>query len=219
MSITAARLGEFFKVGGDAVASSFQPSYNVAPGQTVWGCLDDDGGRRLEPFSWGFVPPWARVPEFKSRLINARSESAATKTVFRAAFQKRRCLVPADAFYEWKPMGSGKQPYCIAMTDREPFAIAGIWGTWVDVAGGQLRSCALLTTAANGVVSDLHERMPVILPESAWDRWLSPASDLDELQFLMRPFPDEGMQAWPVGRGVNSVANDSAALQEPLRTS
>ncbi|MGB0713972.1 MAG: SOS response-associated peptidase [Gammaproteobacteria bacterium] len=203
LSITASRLGEFFASPAADADSGYSPSYNIAPGRDIWGCSELDGERRLDRFSWGLIPPWARVPETGSRLINARSETVASKPAFRGAFQKRRCLIAADAFYEWRKAADGKQPYCIAMQDREPFAIAALWGTWVDVAGGRLRSCALLTTGANGLMEDIHPRMPVILNETDWDLWLSPDVRADDLKTLLKPYPEDAMQAWPVDTAVN----------------
>jgi putative SOS response-associated peptidase YedK len=155
-----------------------------------------------------------------ARLINARSETAAEKPAFRAAFKRRRCLIPADGFYEWRAMEGRKQPYLIHMRDRAPFAIAGLWERWEAPDGSPLESCTLLTTEANARVARLHDRMPVILAPEDWALWLDPeVESAPLLQPLMRPFDADAMDAFPVSTQVNAVRNDAADLVEAIELS
>jgi putative SOS response-associated peptidase YedK len=201
-----------------------EPSYNVAPTNDVYAVLDDGGVRRLDAFHWGLVPHWAKDPKVGSRMINARSETLATKNAYKPSFKRRRCLIPADGFYEWKkvPGSKRKQPYFINRADGEPLAFAGLWSVWrgpADQADQDqgLRSCTILTTEANETMAPLHDRMPVILPASAWDQWLDPANDdLDTLGKLLVPAPPDLITARPVSTQVNSVRNKGAELVEPV---
>ena len=150
-------------------------------------------------------------------MINARAETAATKPAFRSAFRERRCLIPADGFYEWKKLGSRrKQPYCIVTNDGTPLALAGLWERW-GRRGESIESCTILTTEANELLAGMHDRMPVVLPRDAWDRWLDPdCRDLDELRSLLIPFPAARMEAWPVSPLVNNPRHEEPACIEPL---
>ena len=190
------------------------PNWNVAPTQDalVVRRHPDTGERRLDTLRWGLVPHFHKG-ELKAarRPINARSETAATSGMFRGALASRRCLVPADAFYEWKATATGKQPYAIARTDGEPLALAGLWEGWRSPEGETLRSFAILTTAANATMLALHERMPVILEAASWDAWLNGPHD-----GLMAPAADGVLRLWPVSRTVNSVRNNGAALLDPV---
>jgi len=189
--------------------------------------------RVLSLVRWGLVPSWAKDLSMGDRMINARSESVASKPAFRRAFGKRRCIVPADAFYEWKKVGerdspgrasSGRevprQPYCIRRRDGEPLAFAGLWEIWRDAAiedadapDAWVRSCTIITTRANGVLAPIHDRMPVVLDEKSWDEWLDPANhDLDALGALLVPAPDDWVEAYPVSTRVNSPRNNDAEL-------
>lgn len=197
------------------------PRYNIAPTQEVPVVrLGEDGARHLVFLRWGLIPFWADDPAIGSRLINARAESAADKPAFRAAFARRRCLIAADGFYEWrKPARKGerKQPYRVTLGDGRPFAFAGLWERW----GGRededaVESCTILTTEANALVRRLHDRMPVILPPEAFDAWLDPASGKDAARDLLGPYPADDMVATPVSPRVNNVANDEPAVIEPV---
>ncbi len=161
-------------------------------------------------FHWGLVPRWADDPAIGNRLINARAETAATKPSFRDAFRRRRCLIPADGFYEWKRQGGGKQPYYIRLEDDRPFAFAGLWERW-EKAGAVIESCTILTTDANELLMPLHNRMPAILDREQFDRWLDPTiEDAKVLQPLLGPYPAERMIAYPVSTVVNSPRHDVA---------
>jgi len=190
--------------------------YNIAPTQEVAAVLEEDEERKLEMLRWGLIPSWADDPAVGNRMINARSETAAEKPSFRTAFRKRRCLILADGFYEWQKTNGGKQPYYIRMKNGSPFAFAGLWESW-DKYGGEIRSCTILTTDANEMVREVHHRMPVILPPETYDLWLDPDMRETELLLdLLRPYPDDGMEAYPVSRFVNSPSNDDERCIESV---
>ena len=207
------KLAEEF--GFDDSSVELPPNYNVAPTQGVAAVLEEDGRRRLEVLRWGLIPPWANDPQIGSRMINARAETAPEKPSFRRAFRERRCLIPADGFYEWKRMNGGKQPYYIHMREGRPFAFAGLWESWKDDGGPEIRSCTILTTKPNTLAGEIHDRMPVILPTGAYDVWLDPEADRDELYGLLAPYPEDEMEAYPVSRFVNSPSNNDPRCIEP----
>ncbi len=190
------------------------PSYNVAPTQEVAAIMEGGGERRLEMLRWGLIPSWAKDPAIGARMINARSETVAEKPSFRGAFKKRRCLIPADGFYEWQKTNGGKQPYYIRMENGRPFALAGLWEIW-DRDGEEIRSCTILTTEANRLVGEIHHRMPVILPPEDYELWLDPSiQEADPLLPLLNPYPADPMEAYPVSRFVNSPKNDGPGCVE-----
>jgi putative SOS response-associated peptidase YedK len=191
------------------------PRYNIAPGQDVLAVRADDAGtRRAEPLRWGLVPSWAESPAVGHRMINARSETAASKPAFRDAFVARRCIVPANGFYEWADHGGFRQPYWIAPRDGEPFGFAGLWECWRGADGAMLETCTLLTTQANARLAALHARMPVILPREADSDWLDASRAPDDLAPLLRPLADDALDFHAVGTRVNKVEFDDASLQE-----
>jgi putative SOS response-associated peptidase YedK len=199
-----------------AEVSLFEPRFNIAPTQSVPAIRLHDGGRQLAQFRWGLVPFWADDPKIGYRLINARSESAASKAAFRDAFKKRRCLVLADGFYEWKKSGKTKQPFHIRRADGKPFAFAGLWERWQPPDGEPLETCTILTTTANATLSALHDRMPVILERPDRAAWLDPAAAKDDLQALLRPLPDDALTAVPVSTYVNSPRNQGPQCLEAV---
>jgi putative SOS response-associated peptidase YedK len=207
------RLAEEF--GFDGTSVELAPNYNVAPTQGVAAVLEEGGQRRLEVLRWGLIPPWADDPGIGSRMINARSETAPGKPSFRRAFRERRCLIPADGFYEWQRTNGAKQPYYIHMEDGRPFAFAGLWESWSKGGEGEVRTCTILTTGANALVGEVHDRMPVILAHDAYDVWLDPDSERDELTGLLAPYPEDEMEAYPVSRFVNSPSNNDPRCIEP----
>ena len=166
------------------------PRYNVAPTQTVAAVrFDAQGGRRHDMLSWGLVPSWSKDTSAASKMINARAETVAEKPVYRAAFKRGRCLIVADGFYEWKRVGTKKQPYLIGLKDRSPFAFAGLSEHW-QKSGQIVDSCAIITTGPNELMQGIHDRMPVILPPSAYDLWLDPEfQSRDKLLSLLQPYP------------------------------
>jgi putative SOS response-associated peptidase YedK len=194
-----------------------EPRYNIAPTQAV-AAVRASGGpekRDLAFLRWGLIPSWADDPAIGNRLINARAETVAQKPAFRTAFRQRRCLVLADGFYEWQRLGSKKLPYYFRMRDGQPFAFAALWERWED-AGKALETCTLLTTEANELLRPVHERMPVILEPSSYNRWLDPAcQQVDLLQTLLRPSRSEDMIGYPVSSLVNNPRNDNPKCVEP----
>jgi putative SOS response-associated peptidase YedK len=193
------------------------PNWNVAPTQSAMVVRrhPDTGERRLDLLRWGLVPHFTKaLTKSTIRPINARSETATTSGMFRGALASRRCLVPADAFYEWKTVHDGKQPYAIARRDTAPIAFAGVWEGWKDAAGETLRTFTILTTAANDDMAQLHNRMPVILEAADWPTWLGETAG-DHLA-LMQPAESGIVRLWPVSRAVNSVRNNGADLLVPI---
>ena len=188
------------------------PSYNIAPSQPI-PVIINDGSKNLDFYSWGLIPSWTKADKVgKYSLINARSETASEKASFKASFRRRRCLILADGFFEWSKSntGSGKTPYYITMKDQSPFAFAGLWEIWNSPEGDEIRTACILTTQPNAVVKPIHDRMPVILPDKAISAWLEPGEARpDELQVLMKSYPAEAMQAYPVSTYVNSPKNNS----------
>ena len=187
--------------------------YNVAPGQEIAAVRQDPAEpvRRLEFVRWGLVPWWAKEPTIGYKMINARAETAAERPAFRDALRARRCLVPADGFYEWKREGKQKLPFCFTMADDGLFAFAGLWERWRSPQGETLESCAILTTEANELMKDVHDRMPVIVPPEAYELWLDPGfHKLSELRPLLKPYPTAGMRRYRVSERVNYVQNDDA---------
>ena len=207
------RLAEEFGFEGSSV--DLPPNYNVAPTQEVAAVLEEDGQRRLEVLRWGLIPSWADDPRIGSRMINARAETAPEKPSFRRAFRERRCLIPADGFYEWKRTNGGKQPFYVHMREGRPFAFAGLWESWQEDGSPEIRSCAILTTEPNALAGQIHDRMPVILSASSYDAWLDPGAERDELAALLAPYPEDGMEAYPVSRFVNSPSNNDPRCVEP----
>lgn len=195
------------------------PSWNVAPTHDVLAVTFDSESRErtLTTLRWGLIPSWARDSKLAATMINAKAETCTDKPAFRDAFASRRCIVPADAFYEWKREGKAKQPYAFVMRDRLVFGLAGLWERWRDARSGEtVRTCTIITTTPNPLCAGVHDRMPVILPPDAYGRWLGEESaNARELQALLAPFPAEAMETFPVSDRVGNVRNDDASLIEP----
>ena len=224
----------------ESMVEGHDPDYNVTPRAMVPVVRERrrDGAeqRVLSLLRWGLVPSWAESPAIGDKLINARAESVAEKPAYKRAFRRRRCIVPADAFYEWQvltaaPAAPGtrsrkppRQPYVIRRRDGEPLAFAGLWEIWRDpevtdddAPDAWLRSCAIVTTQANDLLAPIHSRMPVVLAEGAWDQWLDPALDgTPSLESLLAPAPDEWFEAYPVSSRVNSPQNNDADLLQEV---
>jgi putative SOS response-associated peptidase YedK len=192
--------------------------FNCAPTDPLTVVLQRDDGRVVERYRWGLIPAWSSDPRDGARMINARAETVATSPAFRTAFRRRRCLIPADGFYEWRRGEGRPQPWYIRLSDGDPMAMAGLWSLWRDPAtGGWVPSCSVVTTEASEQVAPLHDRMPVILGSDAWMPWLDPTErDTAFLHSLLVPLPDGALDLYPVSSRVNSVRNDGPDLIEPL---
>ncbi len=202
----------------NSVPANIQARYNIAPTQPV-AVITNQNHKALDFFTWGLIPSWSKDTSIGSKLINARSETAHEKPSFRAAFKRRRCLIPADGFYEWTKRDNKKVPMYVHLKDRKPFAFAGLWEIWQSKDGDEIRSCTILTTEPNDLIKPLHHRMAVILPEQDYDLWLSPDElPADALQPLLQAYPSEEMAVYEVSTQVNSPANDSPALIEPFES-
>lgn len=192
------------------VGDALPPSYNVAPTDPVYAVAEHDGERLLVSFRWGLIPWWARDRKIAARNINARAETVAEKPAFRRSFETRRCIVPADGFYEWQRKPKGKLPHYIYRADAAPLALAGLWAAWKDPdTGERVTTCAVVTTEPNAKLASIHDRMPVVLPPSAWGRWLDPEfADTAALRALLAPAPASDFALHPVSTLVNKVANN-----------
>ena len=189
----------------------WSPRYNIAPTQRVPVIRQNpkEPVRQLSLMKWGLVPSWAKDASGAAGMINARSETAGTKPAFRDALKSRRCLIPADGFYEWKKDGKTKQPYCFEVNNGGLFAFAGIWDRWKDPSGGWIKTCSILTTTPNAVTSAVHDRMPAILDPDHYDLWLDPGmNDADAASELLKPSDAWMMRCYPVSTRINHVAND-----------
>jgi putative SOS response-associated peptidase YedK len=196
------------------------PGYNIAPSQevpVVRTTEDQPDTRQVPLLGWGLVPSWASDPKIGFSCINTRSETAASKPAFRAAFRRRRCLIPANGFFEWQKRGKQKLPFLFRMKDETLFAFAGLWERWSGPHGDGRETCTILATAANEVVRPLHERMPVILAPAFHDDWLEPPADAAEwLQAALRPYPAEEMEAVPVSTWVNDTRHEGPECIQPV---
>lgn len=195
------------------------PRYNIAPTQPIAVIRQNprEPLRELSLVRWGLIPAWASDASVGARMINARSETAATKPAFRDALKFRRCLVPADGFYEWAKTRQGKQPYCFEVHAGELFAFAGLWDRWRDSAGKIVETCSILTTAANVVAAAVHDRMPVILPVEDYDLWLDPGmKDVAAVSELLKPYDARAMRSYPVSQRVNQAANEDEECSRPV---
>lgn len=195
----------------------FQPRYNIPPGTDVPVIrLSPEGKRVLHLLRWGLVPHWSKEPSIGAKLNNARAESVAEKPSFRSAFQRRRCLIPADGFYEWKAEGPSKQPYYISLKSKQPMAFGGLWESWKAADGSLLRTACIVTTSANQAMAPIHDRMPVLLQPEDWNLWLEGSAE--QASTLLHPCADELIQTWPVSRRVNRIQEDDAGLVAPIVT-
>lgn len=198
------------------VEEGYRPRFNVAPSQPVLVVGLSQGERAAAMHRWGLIPSWAKDPAIGSKMINARSETVAQRPAYREAFRRRRCLIPADGLYEWKRVGKAKQPFRFTLRDASPFAFAGLWEEWRAPDNTAIRSCTILTTEPNELIEPVHNRMPVILPVEAYDTWLNPHTEPEELMTLLSPYPADAMVAYPVSTQVNSPFNDDPSLIEPI---
>jgi putative SOS response-associated peptidase YedK len=188
-----------------------QPRYNIAPSQPVWAITQSREQRQITEFQWGLIPSWSDKP---AGIINARAESIEEKPSFSESFRRRRCLIPADGFYEWEKLGKAVQPHFFQLKSGEPFMFAGIWDRWTR-NGPTINSCAIITTNANELLSEIHHRMPVILDSESYDEWLQTNARVEDLLTLLTPFPSSAMQGHTVAQKVNDAKVDEASLVEP----
>jgi putative SOS response-associated peptidase YedK len=200
------------------IPNDLSPRYNIAPSQPV-AVIPNTGDNILSMYQWGLIPSWSKDPAIGGRMINARAESLAEKPSFRNAYRRRRCLILADGFYEWKqsPGLKSKQPVYIRLISNQPFAFAGLWEHWTSPNSSEIRSCTIITTQPNSLLQSIHNRMPVILPPETFSQWISP-SDLPAIQLneLLVPYPADEMIAYPVSKMVNSPQFDSPDLIKPI---
>lgn len=199
----------------------FGPRYNIAPSQQAPIIFDDgeSGERRMRLFTWGLVPFWADDPSIGNRMVNARADSVANKPAYRAAARYRRCLVPADGFYEWLDTDGAKQPYRFVPTEQRPIAFAGLYEHWQGEGGEVIDSYTIITTDANKTLAAVHHRMPVILKPESYDRWLDPATQrADAVTDLLTPAREDLLEGYPVSRRVNRPSEDDEGLIEPVET-
>jgi putative SOS response-associated peptidase YedK len=212
--------------GARAVTDLEGQRFNVAPTDPVAAVVEHHGERQLDVFRWGLVPTYAENRRDAARMINARSETIEESPVYRTAFRRWRCIVPADAFYEWQPSADGgrrpsgrtnAQPVAIRRRDGNPLALAGLWAVWRDRETAERHfTCTIVTTQANELLEPIHRRMPVILDPADWQAWLAESTPLAELRPMLRPAPDEQLEVYRVSRAVNDVRNNGPQLLEPL---
>ena len=208
---------EYF--GSDSGEEEWSPRYNVAPTQSVPVIRQNpkERVRELSLVRWGLIPSWAKGPSIAAGMINARSETASTKPAFRDALKFRRCLIPADGFYEWQRTGKAKQPYCFEVNEGELFAFAGIWDRWRDPDGKTVETCSILTTTPNAVTSAVHDRMPVILDPDSYGLWLDPSmQNVAAASELLKPCDARLMRCYSVSTRINNVANDDEECSRPV---
>jgi len=217
----ASELAEIF--AAEPLADDPGARFNVAPTDDALVVVQREERRAIRAYRWGLVPHWADGLKVGSRMFNARAETLTTSPAFRDAFKRRRCLVPVDSFYEWKREGKVRQPFNIVRADGRPLALAGLWAGWRDPESDPeapliRRTFTIVTTMPNAAMADLHDRMPVIVPDDAWDRWLdpAPASDQGELIALLQPSDEIALRIYAVNRDVNDVRRDGPELVEPL---
>jgi putative SOS response-associated peptidase YedK len=206
----------FDSVSGE---DDWSPRYNIAPTQPVPVIRQNpkEPIRELSLMRWGLIPSWSKDMSDAAKMINARSETAGSKPAFRDALKSRRCLIPADGFYEWKRDGKNKQPFCFEVNQGQLFAFAGLWEGWKDPSGRWVKSCSILTTAPNAVTSAVHDRMPVILDPDAYDLWLDPGmTNAAAASDLLKPYDATSMLCYPVSTRVNHVVNDDEACSAPV---
>lgn len=208
---------EYF--GAEANGVEWEPRYNIAPTQPVLTVRQNalQPVRELSLMKWGLIPSWAKNSSNAAGMINARSETAASKPAFGDALKSRRCLIPADGFYEWQRTSKLKQPFCFEVAEGELFAFAGLWDRWKNTNGEWLESCSIVTTAANSVTVDIHNRMPVILHRDEYDLWLDPeVRNVAAVSKLLKPFDGTRMRRYPVSSRVNAVQNDDEGCAAPM---
>ena len=210
----ATPVDDFTELFGAESIAALSPSYNVAPSQNILAArITTDGSRSLCLLHWGLVPFWSKGPDPKYSMINARADTLASKPAYREPFKRRRCLIAADGFYEWKKTGTTKQPHFIRLREGQPFAFAGLWDHWEAEGKAPIYSCSIITTDANALVANIHDRMPVILTPKHYAEWLDPNwNSTKELEKLLKPYSDLLMEAWTVSASLNNPRHNDAHL-------
>ena len=210
----ASELAEIF--AAEPLAEELGPRYNVAPTDEALVVVQREERRAITAFRWGLIPHWADGPKSGSRMFNARAETLTVSPAFREAFRRKRCLVPVDGFYEWRREGARRQPFTIGREDGRPLVLAGLWSGWRDPSEDRVvRTFTIVTTGPNEQMTDLHDRMPVVVPDAAWERWLDPSADPNELLGLFEPTDDVALRIRAVSPLVNNVRNDGPELVAP----
>lgn len=219
LTVTWEELMTRYLIDPESVSPFHVPRYNIAPTQMVTAIIHDGSTNRIGQLQWGLVPSWAKDSSGGAKMINARSETLEDKPAYRMPFYRKRCLIPADGFYEWQKSGNGKQPFRIGLKNGEIFSMAGLYDTWITPGGEKLSTCTVITTEPNRLMEPIHNRMPVILRPADEALWLERQtsshthgdhpSHLQSLKELLKPYPPEEMQAVPVSTTVNSVKNDT----------
>jgi putative SOS response-associated peptidase YedK len=207
---------EHFAASGE---EDWNPRYNIAPTQPIPVIRQNpkEPIRELSLIRWGLIPSWAKDSSAAARMINARSETAGTKPAFRDALKSRRCLIPADGFYEWSRTGKTKRPFCFEVGEGELFAFAGLWDHWKDASSKSVETCSILTTTPNAVTAAVHDRMPVILDPDSYDLWLDPGmTDVSAASELLKPYDAGLMRCYPISTRINHVANDDEECSAPV---
>ena len=218
LTISPTALAKLFQLDD---VSSLEASYNIAPSQSVASVVqpEDSSERILKLFRWGLIPHWAQDSAIGNRMINARSETVAEKPAFRSAYKSKRCLIPADGFYEWQKLTTGKQPWFIHLRDQIPMAFAGLYQHWRAPDDTVIESCTILTTAANDKIKPIHDRMPVIIDPTDFPLWLDNTTyKPKDLEKLLQPFPSDKMTTYPVSTFVNSPRNNSSQCLDQIES-
>lgn len=206
-----------FDIDSAFAESDYMPSYNIAPSQQVVAIINDGRNNRLGHLRWGLIPPWAKDEKIGYKMINARAETIAEKPSFRKAFQRQRCILPADSFYEWQRKNGEKIPIRIKLKNDDLFAIAGLWESWKSPDGKVIHTCTAITTEPNNLMKPIHDRMPVILKREDESAWLDPRNiDVDFLGNMLQPFDESQMDAYSVSSAVNSPKNNEESLIVPV---
>lgn len=206
-----------FDIDSAFAESDYMPSYNIAPSQQVVAIINDGRNNRLGHLCWGLIPPWAKDEKIGYKMINARAETIAEKPSFRKAFQRQRCILPADSFYEWQRKNGEKIPMRIKLKNDDLFAIAGLWESWKSPDGKVIHTCTAITTEPNNLMKPIHDRMPVILKREDESAWLDPRNiDVDFLGNMLQPFDESQMDAYSVSSAVNSPKNNEESLIVPV---
>ncbi len=213
LTVDKDQLSERF--GCPVIVPDYRPRYNAAPSQLMPVVWNEQGQNNIKMMNWGLVPRWSKDPTLGSKLINARAETLAEKPSFRDSFQRRRCLIPADGYYEWMKLGKSKQPMRIVLKSRELFGMAGLWERWSNSEGYALYSFTIVTTAATGPVRHIHQRMPLILSRADEAAWLK-TSPLEAASLLAKIKPFDNLEAYPIDALVNSPVHDSSELIMPV---